>query len=210
MSQPSTPAYYYPNKMGRMLMLAMEEILGRSGLNAILNMADLAHLINNYPPNNLDRGFRFEDVSKLQQTLEEFYGPRGGLGLALRSGRAWFKYGLREFGPVLGITDLAFRLLPLPEKLRTGVGKFAEAFNQFSDQRVRVEETPAHLLWHIERCPLCWGRHAEHPVCHLALGTLQEILFWISGGKHFYIEETLCIARGDATCTMMIDKTPLE
>jgi len=196
--------------MGRMLMLAMEEILGQSAMNAVLNLASLGHLINNYPPNNLDPGIRFEEVSRLQATLEAIYGPRAGLGLALRSGRACFKYSLREFGPLLGITDLAFRLLPLPEKLSLGLEKFAEAFNRFSDQRVRLEETPQHLFWHIERCPLCWGRHTPSPVCHLALGTLQEALFWISGGKHFYVEETLCIAKGDATCTMMIEKTPLE
>ena len=45
--------YYYPNNMGRIILLSMEEILGRNGLNAVLNMADLSDMINNYPPNNL-------------------------------------------------------------------------------------------------------------------------------------------------------------
>jgi predicted hydrocarbon binding protein len=202
--------YHYPNKMGRIVLLAMEEVLGRSGVNAVLTMADLSPLINCYPPNNLDLVFNFQDVSKIQSALEDLYGPLGGRGVALRSGRTAFKYGLREFGSRLGITDLAFRLLPLNEKLRTGLVAFANAFNRFSDQKVRLEETPDRIYWHIERCPLCWGRHTESPACHLAVGVLQEALQWVSSGKHFLVEETCCIAHGDPTCTIVIEKRPVE
>jgi len=45
--------------------------------------------------------------------------------------------------------------------------------------------------------------------CHLAVGLLQEALYWVSGGKFFNIEETQCIACGDATCTIMIDQNPM-
>ena len=202
--------YNYPNKMGRIVLLAMEEVLGRSGINAVLSRADLSPLINSYPPNNLDLLFNFQDMSKIQSALEDLYGPLGGRGLALRSGRTAFKYGLREFGALLGITDLAFRLLPLNEKLRTGLRAFANAFNSFSDQRVRLEEAPDCIYWHIERCPVCWGRHTDRPTCDLAVGILQEALQWVSSGKHFLVEETHCIAQGDPTCTIVIEKRPVE
>lgn len=202
--------YHYPNKMGRIVLMAMEEVLGRNGINAVLNLSELSRLINCYPPNNFDLQFDFSDLSKILTALEKLYGPLGGRGVALRSGRASFKYGLREFGPLLGITDQAFRLLPLNEKLSTGLNFFAEAFNRFSDQRVRIEETPVCFYWHIERCPVCWGRHADSPVCHLAVGILQEALFWVSGGRNFRVEETQCIAQGDLICTIEIDKKPVE
>lgn len=51
--------YYYPNKMGRIVLVAMEEIMGHHGVNAVLNLARLSHLVNNYPPNNLQLGFTF-------------------------------------------------------------------------------------------------------------------------------------------------------
>jgi len=105
--------YCYPNKMGRIVLLATEEVMGRNGVNAVLNLARLKHLVNNYPPNNFDRQFSFEDFGRLQQALEEMYGPRGARGLALRAGHAAFKYSIKEFGPVVGISDLAFRLLPV-------------------------------------------------------------------------------------------------
>jgi len=202
--------YHYPNKMGRIVLMALEEVLGRNGINAVLNHSELSRLINCYPPNNFDLQFDFSNLGKIQSALEDIYGPLGGRGVALRSGRASFKYGLREFGPLLGITDQAFRLLPLNEKLNTGLKFFAEAFNRFSDQRVRIEETSKCFYWHIEHCPVCWGRHVEGPVCHLAVGILQEALFWVSGGKHFLVQETQCIAQGDPTCTIVIDKKPVE
>jgi len=130
--------------------------------------------------------------------------------LALRTGRASFKYGLKEYGSMLGLTEVAFRLLPLTTKLRVGARSFAELFNKHTDQRVRVEETDNTIFWHIERCPLCWERKEDEPICHLAVGLLQEALYWLSGGKVFNVEETACIARGDSNCTILVYKTPLS
>lgn len=196
--------------MGRIILLALEEVIGRNGVNAALNLAQLRHLVNNYPSNNLDRHFPFEEIGKIQKSLDEMYGPRGGRGLALRAGRACFKYGLREFGPVLGIADLAFRLLPLGMKLRAGAEVFAETFNKYTDQVVRLDEDDDRLLWIIERCPVCLGRHTDSPCCYLAIGILQESLCWVSGGKNFNVQEISCLACGDETCTLVVDKLPLD
>ena len=198
--------YHYPQKMGRIVLLGMEEVIGKGGMDAVLNLATLNDL---QPSASNERTFSFDTVSKLHQSLEQVYGPRGGRGLALRSGRACFKYGIKEYGSMLGLTEMAFRLLPLPTKLRTGARSFADLFNKHTDQQVRVEESDTQILWHIERCPLCWERHAEEPVCHLAVGLLQEALYWLSGGKVFSVEETACHARGDEHCIITIQKAPL-
>lgn len=200
--------FFYPQKMGRIIFIGMEEVIGTSGVDAALRLASLERFIQNYPPANAERIFSFTTVSLLQSTLEQVYGPRGGRGVALRTGRACFKYGLKEYGSMLGLTEMAFRLLSLPTKLRTGTKTFADLFNRYTDQKVVVEEKDNNILWHIERCPLCWERKAEGPVCHLAVGLLQEALYWLSGGMIFYVEEIACIARGDARCTITIDQTP--
>ncbi len=202
--------YYYPNKIGRIILLATEEVMGRNGVNAVLNLARLRHLVNNYPPNNFDRQFSFEEVGGIQQALEDMYGPRGARGIALRQGRACFKYGIREFGPVMGIGDLAFRLLPVGMKMKVGIEVFAEVFNKFSDQVVRLGEDEENFICTIERCPVCWGRHTLEPCCYLAVGALQEGAYWVSGGKNYSIEEITCIAKGDANCTILVSKRPLD
>ena len=205
---PST-TYYYPNRMGRIILLSMEEVMGKNGVNAILKLASLSSLIENYPSDNSERTFSFETLSNLTDVLEQVYGPHGGRGLSLRIGRACFNYGVRQYSSQLGLTEMAFRLLPLSAKVPAGAKAFAELFNNFTDQQVRVEEEGGKLLWHIDRCPLCWGRHAQEPVCHLAVGLLQEALYWLSGGKVFTVEEKTCIAAGDQTCTIMIDQSPI-
>lgn len=214
MTLPQTPAhqpsYYYPNKMSRIVLLAMEEVMGRNGVNAVLNLSRLRHLVNNFPPNNFDRQVSFDEISAVMRALDDMYGPRGGRGLALRSGRAAFKYGMKEFGPVMGMADLAFRLLPLNLKLKVGADVFAETFNRYSDQSVHVSEEDDRIIWQNLRCPVCWDRRSPTPCCHLSVGILQEALYWVSGGKHFNVTETTCCACGDPQCTIVIDKKPLD
>jgi len=204
-----TATYHYPNRMGRIILLSMEEVMGRNGVNAVLKLASLSSFIQKYPLDNSELAFSFSTVSTLTEMLEHVYGPHGGRGLAMRIGRACFNSGVRQYGTQMGLTEMAFRLLPLPAKLHAGASAFAELFNRFTDQRVRVEEEDGKLLWHIERCPLCWERHTYEPVCHLAVGLLQEALYWVSSGKVFNVEEKTCIAAGDKTCTIVIDQSPI-
>jgi predicted hydrocarbon binding protein len=194
--------------MGRIVLLAMEEILGRSGLNALLRSVSLAEYID--PPSEQDLAIPFEHIAALQAALETTYGTRAGRGLALRAGRACFKYGLREFGPELGVTSLAFRLLPLPAKLETGGRALAALLNKNLEAQVTLDLDRGHFSWKIESCPLCWGRTTDSPCCHLAVGLLQDAGYWVSGGKTFLVEETRCIAHGDSACTIVLDPHPIE
>jgi predicted hydrocarbon binding protein len=201
--------YFYTDRIVRYYILAMEEIMGKNGLNAVLNMAKLSQLIDNYPPEDMEKKFDFADFAALNAALEEMYGPRGGRGLALRAGRAGFARGLQGFGALVGASDLAFKVLPLGTKLKLGLPMMAAVFNQFSDQISRVEEREDHFVYHIDRCPVCWGRKTDKPVCFAAAGLLQEGLRWVSGGKEFRVDETTCIGMGDQACTFIIYKEPV-
>lgn len=209
--EPIPPSEYcYANKIARIAILALENVMGKNGLNAILNMAHLPQLIDNYPPNNLEREFNFSDFSALNQALEEMYGLRGGHGLALRAGRAAFADSLHNFGALAGVGDLAFKVLPLQTKLRIGIPAMAKIFTQISDQHSTVREEADSFIYTIHRCPVCWGRHdVDKPVCYMATGLLQEGLKWVSGGNEFKVTETHCVAMGDEVCDFVILKAPL-
>jgi predicted hydrocarbon binding protein len=202
--------YYYANKFGLIMIKALEDVMGKNGLNAILNLARLPHLIDNNPPGNLAKEFDFADVSAINQALEEMYGPRGGRGLALRAGRATFADSLRNFGALAGAGDLAFKVLPLHAKMRIGLPAMAKIFSQVSDQKTSVEEHENEFIYTIHRCPVCWGRNdADKPVCFIAVGLLQEGLKWLSGGNEFRVNESKCFAVNDDVCEFVIQKTPI-
>jgi hypothetical protein len=153
---------------------AIEEIVGKNGLNAFLNLAGLSHLINNYPPRDLSKEFDFADFSTLMGALDEMYGPRGGRGLQVRAARVGFNRGGRRMGALVGVGDLAFRRLPLSAKLKAGLPAIATVFSGFSDQRSWVEDHGDRYTATIDPCPVCWGRSADGPICFAAKGLLGE------------------------------------
>ncbi len=211
MSPVQKSGLYYPNKFGLIILKSLEEVMGRNGLNAILNLAGLSQYIENYPPDNLEKQFDFAEVAALGIALEEMYGPRGGRGLALRAGRATFADALKNFGALAGVADLAFVVLPLQAKLRIGIPAMAKIFSQLSDQETTVEERETEFIYTIHKCPVCWGRRgADHPVCFIAVGLLQEGLKWVSGGHEFRVNESKCVAMGDPVCEFVIQKEPIS
>jgi predicted hydrocarbon binding protein len=201
---------YYPSKFGLIMIKALEDVMGKNGLNAILNLAGLNNYVDNYPPDSLEKSFDFADVSSINIALEEMYGPRGGRGLALRAGRATFADALKNFGALAGAGDLAFKVLPLQAKMRIGIPAMAKIFTQVSDQHSTVEEHENEFVYTIHKCPVCWGRSGvDKPACFVAVGLLQEGLKWVSGGNEFRVNESKCIALGDAVCEFIIQKEPI-
>ncbi len=210
MRPPDKSGLNYPNKFGLITIRSLEEVMGKNGLNAILNLAGLNNYIEKSPPDNLDKGFDFSDLSAIGMALEEMYGPRGGRGLALRAGRATFSDALKNFGALAGVADLALAGLPLQSKLRVGLPAFAKIFTQLSDQQTTVEERDHEFIWTIHKCPCCWGRSdVDKPVCFIAAGLLQESLKWVSGGNEFRVNEAKCVALGDPVCAFIIQKEPV-
>jgi predicted hydrocarbon binding protein len=130
--------------------------------------------------------------------------------LALRAGRATFADALRGFGALAGVGDLAFKVLPLAAKLKIGLPAMANIFTQFSDQISNVHEEGDKYVYTLERCPMCWNRKTDKPVCYVGQGLLQEGLRWVSGGHEFKVDLAACIAKGDDMGKYFIYKEPVE
>ncbi len=71
--------YFYPERMGRIILSALEEVLGREGLNSTLRIASLASYIDHFPADRPDKTFPFATVSKLLGI------PRTGLWTSRRA-----------------------------------------------------------------------------------------------------------------------------
>nr|WP_236631245.1 4-vinyl reductase [Chloroflexus sp. MS-G] len=185
--------------------------MGQNGVKALLRLADLQQYIDAYPPNDLKREFPFEAISKYSVALGTMYGPRGARGLELRAGRVAFSLGLKEFGPLLGMADLALKLMPITMKLKIVLNATAQTFDRFSDQSSHVEEERGRFVYHITRCSNCITRPEPGPVFYIARGILEEATAWVSGGRRFAVEQLSCIGQGNcSSCAFAIGKDPLE
>lgn len=203
--------YTLPNRLARITLLSLEELIGYNGLQALLNLAHLDHWIENYPPANLDRGVDFSELSLLNIGLEELYGERGGRGIAQRAGRAIFSEALSNFGAMAGTADAAFKMLPSNARLNIGLKAMARIFNHTSDQRTRVEDQGHEIHYLIHRNPVCWGRRDEaRPVCAMQVGMLDEASSRMSGGLEFRVDEAECKAMGAMACRFVVQKAPLN
>ena len=203
--------FYNSNKFARIFLESIQEITGTHGLNAILNYAGLSKLINNLPPDDLERVFDFSHFSMINQSLTDIYGERGGRGILLRIGRTTFDDVLKDYGALAGVGDLAFKVLPMQAKVKFGLSAMARVFSDKSDQISSVKEDEDSYFYQVDRCPACWGReNQDHPVCFYMVGLLQEGLCWVSGGKEFQVEEIKCRAQGAESCVFEIKKQHLD
>lgn len=196
----------YPNKMARIHVLAIEETIGHTAMMTVFDTAGIPPEL--YPPaNNFAKGFDFAYYGAIGITLEKMYGARGERGLMLHAGRAAFDDGLAQYGALSGTSELAFKAIPTLAKLRVGIKGVADVFNKVSDQITEVTETELHFIYTIKRCPACWGRTSQRPVCFTTIGLLEEAIKWVSGGQLFTIIEVACTAMGHPACVFHIAKT---
>jgi predicted hydrocarbon binding protein len=148
--------------------------------------------------------------SALHTELKASYGDLGGQGVAVRLGRAAFKYGLRQWGGQAGMTTPTFRLQPTLRRARASLQKLAELIDIQFGSRVELSENATHWFWSVVECPACSHRTSDRPDCHLLAGMLQETLAWAGGGRFFQVRETECSAAGASACLFKIDKKPLD
>jgi hypothetical protein len=198
--------YFYPNKGALIFLKYLEEEMGENGVSAILQIADLEEWINKYPPDDLSRAVDFAHYAAVLGALDEMYGPRSGLGIARRAGWATFENLLLQQKRFTGIRAGLIRFLPPLMKMRYGLQSLASELSQLSDQETSVQEEAAAFHFLIHRCPHCWGRQSQTPICPTATGVLEECMRWASGGNTYFVNENRCIAMGDDVCQFRVDK----
>lgn len=198
----------FTNKIGHLTYLSLEEVMGANGVKAVLRLANLPEFLDAYPPNDFKRGYPFEAQAATSQALHTMYGPRGARGLEMRAGRVAFNLGLREFGPLLSVSDLAMKLMPPSMKLKIILNAVTQVFDRFTDLKPHIREEKAQFVYHITQCSNCIAREPA-PHFYLARGILEESTAWASGGKRFLVEQCSCMGQGAETCAFNINKEPV-
>ena len=201
---------YHSNKLVRLYLAAIEDLIGSNGVAAVLRLAGLGQLIGQYPPDTFDREFRFADFAAINQSIVDVYGAQGAKGLCLRAGRATLRNAVTDGGLMADLPDPAFKLLPVGAQVKVGLNTLAEVLSKLSDQEARLEEHGGDLLFIIETCPECWERTAERAICYGNTGVLLETLHWLTDTEDYGVIEEKCVAKGDDACTFRISTKPEE
>ena len=199
----------FTNKIGHLQYVALEEVMGANGVKAVLRLANLPAYIEAYPPNDFKRGYPFEAQAATSQALHTMYGPRGARGLEMRMGRVAFNLGLREFGALLSVSDLAMKMMPAAMKLKIILNATTQVFDRFTDLKPHIKEDKTEFIYHITQCSNCIAREPA-PNFFMARGILEEATAWASGGKRFIVEQKCCMGQGANTCAFSINKEPMS
>lgn len=187
------------NALMRQALVAVEEVMGRNGLNTVLRSAGLAQYVDNLPPDDLNPAVNSSDYAALNQAIEDFYG-RGGRAILRRIGQASFRYGVREQSALLGLAGAALKLLPRKQQIRFILNAIGNALKKTNPQvQAEVEEAGDTFAYVARTCSVCYGRQSDKAICYLYVGTIGEAVQWATG-QPYQIKETHCLGKGDPYC----------
>jgi hypothetical protein len=200
---------YYPNNLSRAFLLALEDVMGVNGLNAILNLANQSKFIGNYPADDSDIKFDFAYISSIIGATEEMYGPKGGRILSMRAGQATFKQMIADVGEPVDPNDETFKALSIANKLQFGMTFIRSTFTGTKTAPV-PQMDGGEFLYKVPYCSCCWGRTTETYTCFLTTGLLRATLRWITNGLDFNITQITARSCGDVSCDYIVPIIPME
>jgi|SRR5579859_1533922 len=138
-----------PNARVRRLMLAIEDVMGQSGLATILRQANLQRFASALPPANAEPALRAAEYASLMQAIENYYG-RGGRGTLTRVGYAAFDRLVAGHRLTAAAYRLLFKFLPLRRRQMVTLhwlggelaGRGGRATVYLDDNRISLERFP--------------------------------------------------------------------
>jgi len=196
----------YPNSFVHHLLLSLEDVLGKNGVKAILNMSGQSGLIDNYPPNNMNPEFDLARYSMIMAALDDMYGDRGGQALALKAGNKLFVETVQDRDP-LNVNSDAFKAKSLEEKVESGLIMVYQ-FVTHTPISTMPRTADGQFLYVSENCPVCYGRETKTPRCFLNTGLLQAAIKYSTGGMDFAVTQIKAHSCGDPSCDYVIPVLP--
>ncbi len=199
--------------MMRWVLEALEELVGKPSMAAVLPQSGLPELVDHYPAENTSvKGtYTFEKFSNINAAVFKTVG-RAAPTILTRAGGKTFARGLEQYGSLLGVAINAMKLLPEGPRLKAGL----DSMNLVWDTMYKtaglptlehsVEDCGDHYRYSIGRCMVCAGHASDAPLCHMAAGLLAEGIRWLTG-KDYEVHEIECRGMGAPACVFQISKT---
>ena len=197
-----------PNANVRLLLTALQDVMGDNGLKAVLKQGGLERYVDNFPPDDTNRNAKFSEYARIQQAVENFYGgPRGARAMMRRAGHATFQYALNSRPAILGLVGVALKALPEGTRMKFILDRIARASTEEVNLPAHVEEHDDHFLFVAEACA-CVFRERDPklgPCCFVTAGALEAAVQWATGKRHT-VKEIFCLQNGGDACRYRVEK----
>jgi predicted hydrocarbon binding protein len=186
----------------KIILLAMQEVLERNGLTAMLKRAGLQRYIGELSPADAEfDALRASEYAVLLQSIEAQYGS-GARGQLNRIGHECFKQMLALEGWNWNMLSLTNRLLPTRERIKRSLTLLAQSMAE-PDGDIKVSSDGEQLIFTDSTSDGTRGRTSATEICWLTVGELQECVYWATE-ENYEVSEVDCKAKGDPACVFVI------
>ncbi len=190
-----------PNARMRHVLLAVQDIMGRNGLTAVLKSSELDRFVGTLPPENDALEIRATELGRLIAAIETQYG-RGARGQLTRIGYSAFQHLLSADRFGWGVLKLFLHVSPIGERRRAALTRLARYISApNSGVRVKIEE--GQLLFEDSLSDEGAGRGNVSEDSSLSIGILQACIEWATG-EALDVVQVKHKARGDSTSSFEI------
>ena len=187
----------------RQTLLAINRVLGEKGSKDIYRSVGLDAFLATLPPDDLTRTFNSHDYSRLLMTIETAYDQKGP-GILQRIGKETFHIVLREQSTLMSSAKRIIGLWSPEQRIQIMMQTIVDTQQKtYPQTETWLEDKHGQLAYIEQNCFICTGRQSSQPVCHLTVGFIHEALQWAIG-KDVQVNETDCVAKGDAFCRFSI------
>jgi hypothetical protein len=195
-----------PNQLMNLTLVTLEEVLGKGGLDSILNYASLQRFIGNYPPHDYRAEQELSDLKRLLVACYDVIGEKTTKPILFLSGRRAIQIVVERYPELLGLDGVALAPDGGDNRFEQYVAvhnRLIAASNSLFGNTHNGYETEEGRVVDISHCVFCEGITAPVPICSAPVGTAYELARRFLGND-VTVQETLCRARGDPYCRILI------
>jgi len=195
-----------PNSLLYIALVTIENIMGKNGLNALLNLSSMTKFRDNIPPNDSEQVYPATDFSSLVKGLIDVVGMKGARAIISNAGRKGFRNIVEKSPELFGLVGMELEKMDTDrERISALLNAITYETNQiFGEGHQTFEEIDGVFIISIHRCSWCHNiKDAEVPICYGEVGFDDEAVFWATK-KRYKVIETACRAMGDAACVFEI------
>lgn len=193
------------NRAFRVILLGVEDVVGKNGMAPVLRTAGLSQYIGNYPPSDTERGGHLvEYASRINRALYDIYGARGARAILNRIGRGRARNAIEENAAFANAIKMAISLLPRRMKVKLALERVSKEFSHQMGTEIKFFEEGEEFIWEDPYCSSCMDWQSDVPVCHTTAGFIFGVIAWGLGDENFKVQEVACRAKGDEVCKYRI------